>query len=118
MSGARFIVWDSHAREQVGKPLATRRAASRKADRLDHEYGAYRYQVRPLAVSEAVRTHAIAAMAAVTLERSAPCASCEGTGTREQQHEPIPGIHTQMGESVRELVACKRCAGTGVEVQS
>lgn len=41
-----YQVYDRHTGLNVGKPLATRAAASRKVDRLDNAYGAYRYGVR------------------------------------------------------------------------
>ena len=41
-----YQVYDRHTGLSVGKPLATRVAASRKVDRLDNAYGAYRYGVK------------------------------------------------------------------------
>lgn len=41
-----YQVYDRHTDLNVGTPLATRAAASRKVDRLDNAYGAYRYGVR------------------------------------------------------------------------
>jgi hypothetical protein len=38
-------VLDNHTGAAMGKPL-NRRAASRKVDRLDNEYGGYRYSVK------------------------------------------------------------------------
>ncbi len=39
----RWMVVDVHTKLQVGKPCTTRAGALRKVDRLDNEYGAYRY---------------------------------------------------------------------------
>ena len=41
-----YIVIDRHTGQQVGKPLQSLKAASRKVDRLDNVYGAYRYYYR------------------------------------------------------------------------
>lgn len=43
-----FIVYDRQTRKTVGKPYQDRNRARRRADRLDNEYGAYRYGVRTL----------------------------------------------------------------------
>lgn len=40
-----YQVIDRHTGLPVGKPCKTRVAASRKVDRLDNAYGAYRYYV-------------------------------------------------------------------------
>lgn len=45
-----FVVIDRQSGKQVGQPCKTRIAASRKVDRLDNAYGAYRYYVLPIAV--------------------------------------------------------------------
>lgn len=41
-----YIVIDRHTGLQVGCAHKTRVSASRKVDRLDNAYGAYRYSVR------------------------------------------------------------------------
>ncbi|KAK46371.1 hypothetical protein BG58_11140 [Caballeronia jiangsuensis] len=41
-----YEVIDCKTGKRVGKPYATRVAASRRADKLDLEYGAIRYNVR------------------------------------------------------------------------
>lgn len=43
-----WIIIDRQTGAQVGKPYTNRVRASRRVDRLDNEYGAYRYSVRPL----------------------------------------------------------------------
>lgn len=45
-----FAVVDRHTGNQMGQPCKSRTAASRKVDRLDAAYGAYRYYVMPIAV--------------------------------------------------------------------
>lgn len=45
-----FAVVDRQSGQQVGQPCKSRVAASRKVDRLDTAYGAYRYYVMPIAV--------------------------------------------------------------------
>lgn len=42
-----YVVMDNQTGTRVGKPLS-RKAAHRKADRLDLEYGAVRYTVKPI----------------------------------------------------------------------
>ncbi|KVU10686.1 hypothetical protein WK62_05325 [Burkholderia ubonensis] len=43
-----YEVIDRHTGQRVGKPYATRIAASRRVDKLDNAYGAYRYYTRPI----------------------------------------------------------------------
>lgn len=43
-----WIIWDLREQRQVGKSYGDRRRATRRADKLDLEYGAIRYQVRKL----------------------------------------------------------------------
>ena len=43
-----YIIIDNHTRQQVGKPYTSRSRASVRADKLDLEYGAYRYYVRSM----------------------------------------------------------------------
>lgn len=43
-----YEVIDRHTGQRVGKPYATRVAASRRVDKLDNAYGAYRYAVRAM----------------------------------------------------------------------
>jgi hypothetical protein len=48
----RWIVWDVRTQRAVGKPYLNRRRAVTRADKLDLEYGAYRYQVRALPTTQ------------------------------------------------------------------
>jgi hypothetical protein len=41
-----FIIIDKQTGQQVGRSYSTRVSASRRVDRLDNEYGAYRYYVQ------------------------------------------------------------------------
>jgi|AntRauTorcE11897_2_1112592.scaffolds.fasta_scaffold00078_48 hypothetical protein len=41
-----FRIWDRKAKTWVGKPYSSRKRATSRADRLDNEYGGYRYSVR------------------------------------------------------------------------
>jgi hypothetical protein len=41
-----YMVIDLQTGFQVGRPCKSRRAAQRRADRLDQQYGAVRYAVR------------------------------------------------------------------------
>lgn len=43
-----FIVIDKQTGQQVGKAYASRVGASRRVDKLDNAYGAYRYFVRSI----------------------------------------------------------------------
>lgn len=42
-----WIVYDRHGQCTVGKPYATKARARARAERLDLNYGAYRYGVMP-----------------------------------------------------------------------
>lgn len=42
-----FIIWDRINQCQVGKPYSNRNRARARVDKLDNDYGAYRYSVRP-----------------------------------------------------------------------
>ena len=42
----KWNVYDTHTKQNVGKPVSSRKAATRKVDRLDNAYGAYRYQAK------------------------------------------------------------------------
>jgi len=42
-----YVVYDRHTGEQVGKTYTSRVRATARRDKLDNEYGAYRYGVRP-----------------------------------------------------------------------
>lgn len=42
----RYQIIDTKTGQQVGKDYASRARARSRADRLDNEYGAYRYAVR------------------------------------------------------------------------
>lgn len=44
----QYAVYDKHTGAQVGKPYSSRARAAARRDKLDNEYGAYRYGVRPL----------------------------------------------------------------------
>lgn len=39
---------DGQTGQRVGKPYKNKSRARRRVDRLDNEYGAYRYQARPI----------------------------------------------------------------------
>ena len=41
------------------------------------------------------------------------CENCDGVGRYEEQFEPIPGIDYRMGESVRAMMRCRACNGSG-----
>jgi len=41
----RWVIIDCHERKQVGKPYSSRRRARTRADKLDNDYGGYRYTV-------------------------------------------------------------------------
>ena len=43
-----YIIIDRITGQQVGGTYQSLRRASRRVDRLDNEYGAYRYSVRPV----------------------------------------------------------------------
>jgi hypothetical protein len=45
---ASFAVYDRHTGKQVAGPFGTRSRANGKRDKLDNDYGAYRYTVRPV----------------------------------------------------------------------
>lgn len=52
-----YVIWDNggimrQAAGPVGKPYSCRKRARTRADRLDLEYGAYRYSVRPVYAPE------------------------------------------------------------------
>lgn len=40
-----YIVWNFREKCQVGKPYKCRKRATARADKLDLEYGAYKYDV-------------------------------------------------------------------------
>lgn len=42
----QWVVIDKQTKKPVGRPVSSRTAANRKVDRLDNEYGAYRYQAK------------------------------------------------------------------------
>jgi hypothetical protein len=42
----KFVIWDTKEKKTVGKPYGERSRANRRVDKLDNDYGAYRYQVR------------------------------------------------------------------------
>jgi|HubBroStandDraft_6_1064221.scaffolds.fasta_scaffold6508927_1 hypothetical protein len=46
-----YVVIDKQTRQQVRGPYATRVRASRMVDRLDNEYGGYRYFVQEVSKS-------------------------------------------------------------------
>lgn len=41
------------------------------------------------------------------------CDKCCGEGSYIEQFEPIPGIHQEMGVSIKERIKCKSCQGEG-----
>jgi len=41
----RYQIRDTHTQTNVGKPYTSQTRASKRVDRLDNEYGAYRYCV-------------------------------------------------------------------------
>lgn len=42
----RWRIWDTKAKEYVSQPYTNKKRARTRMDKLDNEYGAYRYQVR------------------------------------------------------------------------
>lgn len=46
MTAAQYVVIDRYTQSQVGRPYHSRGRATARVDRLDAEYGAYRYDVR------------------------------------------------------------------------
>ena len=49
---SKYQVVDNKTGRSVGKPHVSRQSARRKADKLDNEYGAYRYGVRMVEIAE------------------------------------------------------------------
>lgn len=47
-----YVIIDRHTMQQVGKPYTNRSRARARVDKLDMQYGAYRYSVRTLYVGE------------------------------------------------------------------
>jgi hypothetical protein len=47
-----YLVVDRQTGLQVGKPYTSKSRARNRVDKLDNEYGAYRYTVRSLEVSQ------------------------------------------------------------------
>ena len=45
-----WAIWDNIGRNWASKPYSDRRRARGRADRLDLQYGAIRYSVRPVAL--------------------------------------------------------------------
>lgn len=43
-----YVIVDRHTGATIGKPYTNARRARSRADKLDNEYGAYRYSVRPV----------------------------------------------------------------------
>lgn len=41
----RWVIIDRHTRKQIGEPYASKARARTRADKLDNEYGGYRYTV-------------------------------------------------------------------------
>jgi hypothetical protein len=48
VSTQQYEIYDIKTGKTVGKPYISRSKARTRADRLDNEYGAYRYKVRPI----------------------------------------------------------------------
>lgn len=48
MTIIHYLIIDGKTGQQIGKPYQSRRRASARVDRLDNEYGAYRYRVKPI----------------------------------------------------------------------
>lgn len=46
-----WAIWDTIDRRWVSKPYASSSRARRRVDRLDNEYGAYRYSARPVVLA-------------------------------------------------------------------
>jgi hypothetical protein len=44
----KYVIVDRHTKLRVGKPYLNRARARARADRLDLEYGAYRYHVESI----------------------------------------------------------------------
>lgn len=44
-----YVIIDRQTGLQVGQPYKSRSRASRRVDKLDNAYGAYRYYVKPIA---------------------------------------------------------------------
>lgn len=42
----KYIIIDRHTGETVGKPYTSKNRARGRVDKLDNEYGGYRYSVR------------------------------------------------------------------------
>lgn len=47
----KYIVVDRKTGEQVGKPYASKSRARTRVDKLDNEYGGYRYSVKEIEVT-------------------------------------------------------------------
>lgn len=44
----KYVVIDRHTGEQVGKPYTSKNRARCRAEKLDMQYGAYRYIIKPI----------------------------------------------------------------------
>jgi hypothetical protein len=44
----KFVIWDPKEDKQVGKPYNNKKRARTRIDKLDNDYGAYRYRLREL----------------------------------------------------------------------
>ena len=51
MAAQQFLIMDRKTGAQVGKPYTSRSRANNRVNRLDNEYGAYRYFVKAAEVS-------------------------------------------------------------------
>lgn len=44
----KYAIIDRHTGEQVGKPYTSKNRARTRVDKLDNEYGCYRYSVKQI----------------------------------------------------------------------
>lgn len=49
-----YVIIDQQTKRQVGKPYSNASRARARADKLDNDYGAYRYTARPVYAAEGV----------------------------------------------------------------
>jgi hypothetical protein len=47
----KYIVVDRKTGEQVGKPYSNKNRARSRVDKLDNDYGAYRYAVKEIEIN-------------------------------------------------------------------